>query len=229
MKRQQIPIETMNTLIQRSLVQTVNARLPVMEQFKKLQENHVTRLANTAQLLKTHLGADHPRVLSLERAASLADKLKQSMSTAVERQARLPRLKQDDWLVFGRVLDTDGNPVQDLHVRMYDKDKASPEYKLNDAVTDENGEFFLTYNKSAFSPWGESLPDLYVRVEDNKGNMQHLSRKHVGYNAGRAEYFEIVMGEETPGKKNSQKQPSKVSTKPDFATLNNTDDPFNFK
>ena len=43
---------------------------------------------------------------------------------------------------------------------------------------------------------GEELPESYVMVEDQRGNPLYSSRDELRHEARRAEYFQIVLGEQ---------------------------------
>jgi hypothetical protein len=179
------------------LAQASETAEPLLAQFAELQERRATRLAAAEARLKTQLGEDHPRVVALRRAAAVADKLKRATSTMAERLARWPKLEPDEWVVFGQVLDANGDPAAGLRVRVYDKDRKYDDL-LGDTTTDEYGDFATIYHERDFADVGEGLPELYVMVEDESGNLLYSSRDRIRYDVGRAAYFHVVLSETLP-------------------------------
>lgn len=205
MAGKKITLDEVKTSINELLKQASDARASSLKQFAELQERRAKRLANAKARMEARLGKDDKRVVALERTASLADKFRQSLIKSAERKERRPRIKADEFLVFGRVLNEEGNPIPGLRVRFFTKGQGSAKGQRsakvkrsrNDAfgvtVTDENGNFTLVFNKSSFADLGDSLPDLYLRIENPKGRLLYSSKDKVQFRAGRAEYFEIIL------------------------------------
>jgi hypothetical protein len=172
-----------------------DAAVPIMQSFAELQEKRSTRLADAEVRLKEHLGEDDPRVTALRQSALAADGLKRSLRTTAVRDDRLPKLGAQEWMVFGRVLDSEGRPVVGVTVRVFDRDRKYDDL-LGETETDEYGDFAVVYHERVFAEAGEDLPELYVMVEDRQGNLLYSSRDELRYEAGRAEHFQIVLGEQ---------------------------------
>jgi len=172
-----------------------DAAVPIMESFAELQEKRATRLADAEARLQEHLGEDDPRVTALRQSAFAAEGLKRSLRTTAVRDDRLPKLRMQEWMVFGRVLDSGGRPVVGVTVRVFDRDRRYDDL-LGETETDEYGDFAVVYHERDFAEAGEGLPELYVMVEDRQGNLLYSSRAELRYEAGRAEYFQIVLGEQ---------------------------------
>ena len=172
-----------------------DAAVPIMESFAELQEKRATRLADAEARLKEHLGEDDPRVTALRQSAFAAEGLKRSLRTTAVRDDRLPKLRAQEWMVFGRVLDSGGRPVVGVTVRVFDRDRKYDDL-LGETETDEYGDFSVVYHERVFAEAGEDLPELYVMVEDQRGNVLYSSRDEIRYEAGRAEYFHVVLSED---------------------------------
>jgi hypothetical protein len=169
--------------------------VPIMEDFAELQERRAARLADAGARLEEHLGEDDPRVTALRQSASAAEDLKRALRTTAVRDDRLPKVGPQEWMVFGRVLDSGGRPVTGVRVRVFDRDRRYDDL-LGETETDEYGDFSVVYHERVFAEAGEALPELYVMVEDQRGNQLYSSRDELRYEASRAEYFQIVLGEQ---------------------------------
>ncbi len=195
MAENKITPEDIASSMQALLDQLSDGRASTLAQFAEAHEKRATRLAGAEARLKARLGDDHPRVMALRRAVATTNELKTSLRTTATREARRPKIGPHEWLVFGRVLDPTGHPVSGLRVRVFDRDRKYDDL-LGDTITDEFGDFRAIYHERDFAEMGEALPELYVMVSDAKGNVLYTSRDTAWIKAGRAEYFEIVLGQE---------------------------------
>jgi hypothetical protein len=171
---------------------------PTLERFAALQGQRAARLAGAAARLQAHLGQDHPRVTALRRTAAAADFLSHSLGTTATRAMNIPKLAPQEWMVFGRVLTVTGAPVPGVQVHVFDLNglfhgRENLDDLLGEKTTDVHGDFVIIYHQRDFAEPGEKTPDLYVVVSDTHGKELYSSRDHVYTNAGRAEYFEIVL------------------------------------
>ncbi len=68
----------------------------------------------------------------------------------------------------GRITDWQGEPLEGLTVRAYDKDPLSADDFLGEAVTDEDGRYVILFTEEQFRPSVLELggPDVYIRVFD---------------------------------------------------------------
>ena len=94
--------------------------------------------------------------------------------------------------ILGTVVEEEsGRPLEGLLVRAYDKDLISDDH-LGDVHTDSEGHFQLEYSEVQYRDWNETLPDLYLRVFDAKGEtLLHTTEDTVRANAKVVERFEI--------------------------------------
>ncbi len=176
------------------LTQTAESTFaPTLVQFAQWQQARADRLAAALNRLKSSLGENDPRVLALGQTLASANLAGKSLQVEATRAARLPRVSANEWLVYGRVLDEQGRPVPGLRVRVFDRDRQYDDL-LGDTTTDEYGDFAVKYHERDFVEMGEAGPDLYVMVTDAAGTLMYSSRDQVRFEAGRAEYFEIVLG-----------------------------------
>ncbi|MFC1718767.1 hypothetical protein ACFL6S_34265 [Candidatus Poribacteria bacterium] len=195
MTKLEIKLDDIKELANKLPSQTSAVSKATLKQFAELQERRSSRLAAAGARVTELLGEDHPRVAALNRVASSAEKLRNSMSDAVARQESIPKIKPDEWLVAGRVLDAGRRPIPNLRIHLYDEDLISCDDLLGISSTDEYGGFALVYNKKSFSRWGEKLPDLYMKIEDSEDKLLFSSRNSVRYDSGRIEYYEITLAD----------------------------------
>ncbi len=190
------------------------ASRPAVETLAQEQTARAERLAGAEARLAARLGQEHPRTLAARQAAASAGTLKTSLQRLAVREAGRPAPKPHEWVVFGRVQSAAGEPVPGVRVRVFDRDHKLDDL-LGDTTTDEEGQFAVVYHERDFLEAGENLPELYVRVADPRGRELFSSREAVRAEAGRAEYFEIVLAAlpptDAPPPKPRPKRPAKKS------------------
>ena len=99
-------------------------------------------------------------------------------------------VKPDTWIVKGRVTGKDGKGIAGLTVSLYDKDHVFDD-RLGTTLTDEAGNFMVSYKAEEFPDLFEACPDIYLKVLDQDGKKLYSSRKKVRCEAGRIESFNI--------------------------------------
>jgi hypothetical protein len=174
---------------------STRAAVPMMGSFAELQEKRAAHLSDAGARLEERLGEDHPRVMDLRQSFLAADGLRRSLRETAARDSRIPRLEALQWMVLGRVLDRAGEPATGMTVRVFDRDRQYDDL-LGVTTTDEYGDFAVVYHERDFAEPGEDLPELYVMVEDREGNQVYSSRDGLRFEAGRAEYFQIILDEQ---------------------------------
>jgi hypothetical protein len=94
--------------------------------------------------------------------------------------------------VAGTVVEQEsGKPIQGLRVRAFDKDLLFDD-KLGDTLTDAQGKFEIRFTEAQFRDFGETAPDLYIRIYDASGKkLLHTTEKAVRKDALVREYFEV--------------------------------------
>jgi hypothetical protein len=182
----------------RMVEQIAAAADKTLEELAALQQRRAERLSMAQQRVAAELGPDHPRVLALARSAGAAQGLRESLRGAAARQARQPRIGAHEWLVFGRVRTADLQPAVSVSVRVFDRDRKYDDL-LGQTFTDERGEFAVVYHERDFAEQRENLPELYLLIEDERGNELYASRDQVRFEASRVEYFDVVLPREASG------------------------------
>jgi hypothetical protein len=194
--KQEITVNDVKDELEKLLGRASGARGSITAEFGKVQEKRIARLEKAQARLKEALGADHPRVIALGRAASQAVERKGAFEDTskreAKREARRREIKPNEWVVWGRVLNAVGEPVPNLCVQAFDEDRWSRNDPLGHDETDEFGDFFIVYDQDKFSkPLKEERPDLYLKIVDAKGEPVYPSQDQIRRNASRSEYFEI--------------------------------------
>ena len=101
-------------------------------------------------------------------------------------------LTPDAWVVHGKVVDQQKQPLSGLTVSLYDKDLFFDDV-LGTTLTDDDGNFKMIYRTEAFRDFFEQKPDIYLKVLDKTGQTLYSSRKAVRSEAGREEKFDITI------------------------------------
>lgn len=194
----EVNAEELHGALQNVLKHTAASGAPALEMFAQLQQRRAGRLTEMAATLRQKLGKDHPQVIAVENAAKSVGELKTRLDVGQARLKRWPKPRANEWVVFGTVTEAEGKPASGLTVRVFDRDRKYDDL-LGETETDENGDFAVTYHERDFAEVRENLPDLYVMIQDGQGQLLYSSRNSVRYEAGRVEYFRIVLRAAPPG------------------------------
>jgi len=170
------------------------AQTPILQEFADLQERRVERAKVIDQRLVAQLGEDHPRIVALRQTQARAGVLRKTLKENAARTGKLPELKPYEWMVYGQVIDGQGQPVGGALVRVFDKDRKYDDL-LGYTTTDQFGDFHLVYHERAFYEPGEKTPELFLRVEDAEGQVLFSTEDKLRYQSGRVEYFLIELAE----------------------------------
>jgi hypothetical protein len=182
---------------QSMLEQTAGMGVPALDTFAGLQQRRAARAADVVKVLRKQLGKDHPDVVAVAAMADSMVELKTRFENQTTRLKNWPKPRSNEWLVFGTVVDAQGEPLSGLTVRVLDRDRKYDDL-LGETETDEFGDFSVIYHERDFKETGEKLPDLYVEVSDSKGKLLYSSRDNVRYEAGQSEYFTIRLDTKPP-------------------------------
>jgi len=173
--------------------QTSRSSAPALNVFAQLQQKRAQRIETAAGSLGKILGTDHPQVVALRQSAVSAGDFTTFYKAQATRVEKRPKLHENEWMVYGCVIDSVGMPAAGLTVRVFDRDR-----KLDDLLgiteTDESGDFSVVYHARDFFEVGENAPELYLMVEDVSGKTLFSSRDNVRPQAGHSEYFTIQLG-----------------------------------
>jgi 5-hydroxyisourate hydrolase-like protein (transthyretin family) len=176
--------------------QASRSSAPALNVFAQLQQKRAQRIEAATGSLEKVLGAEHPQVAVLKQNSASAGEFKAQFNTQAERVEKRPKLRTNEWMVYGRVFDAAGKPAAGLTVRVFDRDRKLDDL-LGETETDETGDFFTVYHARDFYEKGENAPELYVMVNDAAGSELFSSRENVRPLAGQSEYFVIQLGKVT--------------------------------
>jgi hypothetical protein len=194
--------------------QASRSSAPALSVFAQLQQKRAQRIETATGSLEKVLGTDHPQVVALRQSAVSAAEFNTFYKVQATRIEKRPKLHENEWMVYGRVIDSAGLAAAGLTVRVFDRDR-----KLDDLLgiteTDESGDFSVVYHTRDFFEVGENAPELYIMVEDENGNSLYSSRDNVRPQAGQSEYFTIQLstGAGKPASNKRGRPPKVVSTK----------------
>lgn len=184
------------TAMENFTAQASRSSAPALNVFAQLQQKRAQRIEAATGSLEKVLGAEHPQVAVLKQNAVSAGEFMTQFNVQAERVEKRPKLRSNEWMVYGRVFDAAGKPAAGLTVRVFDQDRKLDDL-LGETETDENGDFHSVYHARDFYEKGENAPELYIMVEDAAGNELFSSRENVRPQAGQSEYFVIQLGKVT--------------------------------
>jgi hypothetical protein len=101
-----------------------------------------------------------------------------------------PLARSDAWIVRGRVTDSQGKPLANHIVTLYDKDLFFDD-ELGQTETDERGQYYLVYNTSDFRDIIERKPDIYLKILDEHEEPVYTLKRPVRFEAGRVEIINV--------------------------------------
>jgi 5-hydroxyisourate hydrolase-like protein (transthyretin family) len=179
--------------VQDAFAQANSAQSPLLTQFAAAQERRAAILQVAGDKLAAQRGENDPQVIALRQDTVSANRLKATLQTTAVRVARRPKVNSFEWMVFGHVINAQGQPAADRFVRVFDRDRKFDDL-LGETTTDDQGDFAAVYHQRDFAERGENLPELYLMIYDDDGRLWYSSREHVRFNAGQAEYFEVQLG-----------------------------------
>ena len=80
-----------------------------------------------------------------------------------------------NYMLRGRITNLQGDPLEGLIVRAFDKDPKSGDDLLGQSLTDANGRYTIRYTEAQFKSGGVESggPDVYIRVYDGEKEIGH--------------------------------------------------------
>lgn len=102
---------------------------------------------------------------------------------------------QENFVVYGKVVNTDGSPQDGLHVKALDK-QLRKETLLGETDSENTGKYRIHYQLQQLAS-GKSAADLIVRVYENAKSSEILASSPLILNALQEEEINLVIGEES--------------------------------
>lgn len=203
---EQIPVEDVERAIRSMVEANDGARGPVAESVARRRVSRTARLAAAAARLEEELGSDADEVVELKARIGQVDSIRAPLDRRAERERRRPRLGPHEWMVYGRVENADRSPAEGVRVRVFDKDRKFDDL-LGEAKVDEFGDFVAgPYHERDFLESGEGAPELYLKIYGSRNRLLYDGSKQPRFEAGRVEYFEIVLPPAKGGRGQSTKR-----------------------
>jgi len=134
--------------VKKELDQTLQAADPVRaDSLLRLQRVRTVRTKNQEReklRLTEKLGGEHPRVMALQAKIDTNYQVARTLNLeSVRARTEVPRVESDDWLVHGRVMSEQGQPVTGMRAALYDS-SGCPIETCGSEITDKTGYFNLT-------------------------------------------------------------------------------------
>lgn len=143
-------------------------------------------------------GPGHPIVLTLEDASAEADLLESLNRAVLKRTEKRPRVKSDEWMIAGEVMDPRGKPAIDVIINIFDAERKFIK-ALGTAKTDGDGEFFRVYNAIGQPTLFEIQPEVFVNVVNKQNRLLFQSTESTKVEAGAVVFFDIQLGKTDAG------------------------------
>ncbi len=147
--------------------------------------------------LSGKLGSDHPRVVKMAARIRYNKSMFKELNVEIEKaKISVPSLKENSWMVHGRVLDKDKKGVSGLTVGLFDE-KGSWVKKLGYGCTDKRGYFSIIYprNGEERKEVPESM-ELFLYVSDKDYKILFKDSEPLFVKIGQIDYREIYLTDE---------------------------------
>ena len=134
--------------VEYELDQAIKSADPVRAaSFQKLHRVRTIKTKNQERerlRLTEKLGDKHPRVLALQAKIDINYEVARKLNIeSVRARTEAPRVESDSWLVHGRVLNNQLEPVPGMMTALYDR-SGCPIQTCGSEITDKTGYFNLT-------------------------------------------------------------------------------------
>jgi hypothetical protein len=164
--------------------------------FAAVQRARVERLGRRHDLLAGRLGSEHPEVLAVQRRQVTSVALGDEVARLARRSRLAGPAKPHEIRVAGQVLGGDGAPLPGVRVRLYDRDVVDDDL-LADVHTDEVGGYAAVFHVRDYHESGEGKPEIYVVLDDARGERLADTRARVPRESGVASMLRIVLRDRT--------------------------------
>ena len=181
---------------------------PALKAFAEFQERRASRLREGLAQIEGSVGGDNPDDSAVKDSFDWSVRMSSHFMVQASRFEKRQKPRGFEWLVYGQVLQANGEPAGGLRVRVFDRDRKYDDL-LGETETERDGDFAILYHERDFAEVGENLPEAYVMVSNQDGETLYSSRDNIRFEAGKSEYFLIQLSEQTSAQRKSTKPTSK--------------------
>jgi hypothetical protein len=210
MAQVKVPLDRLGPLQRQVLGEASAVLAPAMEELAGRFGPRSASLRRAATRLEDRLGKTHPEVMALRRAATAATALERAARDIAARRAKVPTPTGTTWVVFGHVTRADGKPGARLKVQVSAAKDGSLRDAFNPATTGANGDFAAAYERPDVAG---DLPALTITVEEAKGTVPITSPPELSFEAGKADYLQLVLAARPTRQAKASKKAAKPASK----------------
>ena len=186
-----------------TFIQQVRASMTGVEQLRAdgLRRTRLICSVQAVGLEREHkrllekLGAQHPRVIEIERRIQAQPQVLAYLDAGIEKsKVSVPRTDSSTWMVNGRVFDKNKKNVAGLTVSLHDE-KGKWLSQMGRACTDDPGYFAIKYAPKDAKETA-ALQNVYLQVFDKKRTLLYKDATPLAVTPGLIDYREIYLGQE---------------------------------
>jgi hypothetical protein len=174
-------------------------RVEGLKDLAVISQSKTVLQARELNRLERKYGVNHPLTQQVAGKIALAAAFTDAVETEIVRsETPFTDTSQPSdwdisgWQVRGRVTGANKEGVGGLTVRVFDKDLMLDD-ALGETRTDSQGFYRLNFTKEQFSDFTEKYPELYLIIEDEKGNQLYNGKHETQYRAGHVELINIQL------------------------------------
>jgi hypothetical protein len=167
------------------------------EGLKRMQTMHSVKnkiLEKEKTRLEQKYGAGHPRVLKINNRIAYNQGAAKDLQTEIQKsEITVPEIDLNTWMVHGRVLNKENQPMQGVTVSLYDNQDHWVR-QTGYSCTDARGYYALRYTiKQDQKPDFEADDDLYLTVTDSNHRLLHKETDPVYVSIGHIDYRIVII------------------------------------
>lgn len=187
--------------VEKELEQTIKVADPVRaESLNKLQRMRTIKTKNQERerlRLTKKLGEDNPQVQVLQAKIETNQAFTRNLKLETARaKTEAPVVESNSWVVHGRVLNNQREPVPGMKTAVYDR-SGCPIQTCGREYTDKTGYFKLSIKDVADDATGvvaqNEQPEGFLYVLDSKNVIVHEDKRPLPIKAGQVQYLEVIL------------------------------------
>lgn len=193
--------------VEQGINQVVTSADPLRaESLQKLQRVRMVKAKNLKReqiRLTEKLGKDNPRIQAMQTKIIANNELVRNLKVETLRaKTEAPVVESDSWVVHGRVLNNQLDPVVRVKAALYDKSGCIVE-ACGSEDTDKTGYFKLVMKNVADDTAGRTEKNepeaAFLYVLDRNNVVVHRDKRPLPVKAGQVQYLEVVLDDEDVG------------------------------